>query len=143
MELPMDTTSLLGEIINHVLGAMFRLLMRGDRFWYSCYFTGNARDELKKVTIGRIMCDNIGGFDSNATQEDLFKVYDPATNDYIDCDQRESMDLSRFSKSENGGRRDAFLNNLGARETERELDLMEELLEVVEDLKNLRDEDKK
>nr|XP_014349544.1 PREDICTED: eosinophil peroxidase [Latimeria chalumnae] len=49
-----------GELLACLLGRQFQALRDGDRFWWENegVFTSSQRDELRKVTLSRILCDN-------------------------------------------------------------------------------------
>ncbi|XP_053139049.1 thyroid peroxidase-like [Hemicordylus capensis] len=57
---PLLPDARVGELLACLLGRQFRVLRDGDRFWWENeeVFTPRQRQELAKVTLFRILCDN-------------------------------------------------------------------------------------
>ncbi|XP_059832356.1 eosinophil peroxidase-like [Hypanus sabinus] len=57
---PLLPTARVGELLACLLGKQFQVLRDGDRFWWENegVFTSQQREELSKVTLSRILCDN-------------------------------------------------------------------------------------
>ncbi|XP_013391277.1 uncharacterized protein LOC106159524 [Lingula anatina] len=54
---------LIGPVFACIIGDQFRRLRQGDRFWYEnknpTHFTPGQLKELKKVTLARVLCNNL------------------------------------------------------------------------------------
>ncbi|CAH3199101.1 unnamed protein product, partial [Porites evermanni] len=64
-EVPMNG-SVLGSVNTHIILKQFGKFRSGDRFWYErddhlTGFTLQQLDEIRKVTLARVMCDNLDG----------------------------------------------------------------------------------
>ncbi|XP_043561977.1 eosinophil peroxidase-like [Chiloscyllium plagiosum] len=57
---PLLPKARVGELLACLLGKQFQVLRDGDRFWWESdgMFTSQQREELSKVTLSRIICDN-------------------------------------------------------------------------------------
>ncbi|XP_067849684.1 eosinophil peroxidase-like [Heptranchias perlo] len=57
---PLLPKARVGELLACLLGKQFWVLRDGDRFWWENegVFTSQQREELSKVTLSRILCDN-------------------------------------------------------------------------------------
>lgn len=92
--------SILGPTFHCIIKEQFKRLRDGDRFWYenTDVFTNEQLSEIKKVTMSRIMCDNLIGIVS--IQRDAFIA--PSLRDKrVICSQLPKMDLGLW-KEENG-----------------------------------------
>lgn len=84
--------AILGPTFHCILKEQFKRLRDGDRFWYenSGVFTKEQLAEIKKVTLSRVLCDNLVGIVS--IQKDAFVA--PTLRDKrIICSQLPSANL--------------------------------------------------
>lgn len=61
--------SMLGPVFACIIATQFSYLRRGDRFWYELpnqpsSFTSDQLQEIRKVKLSRVMCDNTDLIDS-------------------------------------------------------------------------------
>ncbi|XP_078076689.1 myeloperoxidase-like [Mustelus asterias] len=59
---PLLPKARVGELLACLLGKQFQVLRDGDRFWWENkgMFTKQQKEELRKTTLSRIICDNTG-----------------------------------------------------------------------------------
>ena len=72
----------------------------GDRFWYErddhlTAFTLKQLDEIRKVTMARVMCDNLDG--ATRIQRWVFKTI-KSRRSVVDCADLDYVDLKEFSQ---------------------------------------------
>lgn len=91
-------SSISGPTQSCLVAMQFSNIKYGDRFWYesseSVGFTANQLAEVKKVTLAKILCDNLNLAELPA---DVFKT----TSTWTDCDSIAGMDLSAWADSKN------------------------------------------
>ncbi|KAH3861659.1 peroxidasin homolog pxn-2-like [Dreissena polymorpha] len=85
-------TSIAGPTMSCLIGMQFANLRNGDRFWYETSdadlkFTTGQLSELKKVTLARVLCDNL---DVATMPKDVFST----SGSWVDCSTISGMDLS-------------------------------------------------
>lgn len=61
--------SMLGPVFSCIIATQFSYLRRGDRFWYELpnqpsSFTPEQLQEIRKIKLSRVMCDNTDLIDS-------------------------------------------------------------------------------
>ncbi|VDN56183.1 unnamed protein product [Dracunculus medinensis] len=85
--------SLIGPTFSCIIAEQFRRVRDGDRFWYekNDVFTEAQLNEIKKVTLARIICDNADKIDR--IQQDVF-IY-PGQNKefYNQCSRLPHLDI--------------------------------------------------
>lgn len=72
--------AVVGPTFGCLLGIQFQKLKNGDRFWYEndlppSGFTLEQLQEIRKVTLGRVLCDNSNAVDE--VQPSVFLDKDP------------------------------------------------------------------
>ncbi|XP_063223065.1 uncharacterized protein LOC134531301 [Bacillus rossius redtenbacheri] len=80
--------SAVGPTLACLLGRQFRQLRRGDRHWYEndlppSSFSKEQLNELRKVTLARVICDNVDHMDE--VQPNIFLEKDPFLNAMAPC----------------------------------------------------------
>ncbi|XP_053407483.1 peroxidasin homolog pxn-2-like [Mercenaria mercenaria] len=86
-------TSISGPTQSCLVAKQFANLKYGDRFWYeSTVFSADQLTEIKKVTLSRILCDNL---DISKMPEEIFKT----SSTWVDCSSFDAMDLSQWGTS--------------------------------------------
>ena len=98
--------ALVGPTFACLLGRQFNFLRRGDRFWYEndmppSAFTREQLNEIRKVTLARILCDNGDAVDF--VQPQTMVSSDPFLNAFQLCSTRsifEPMDFSHWKAVE-------------------------------------------
>ena len=80
---------LVGPTFACIIGLTFAHLRDGDRFWYenSSVFTAEQRNEIEKVTLASVICDNTN---INVIQQDVFK----ANQARVSCNTLPRMSLA-------------------------------------------------
>ncbi|XP_076335624.1 uncharacterized protein LOC143238887 [Tachypleus tridentatus] len=93
--------AMVGETLACLLGYEFYLLRGSDRFWYEndlppSAFTLEQLQEVQKVTMTRILCDNI--FNDGYIQPNSYRIPDPWLNNFVSCKDKliPSVDLSKW-----------------------------------------------
>uniref|UniRef100_A0A4W3J1T9 Eosinophil peroxidase n=1 Tax=Callorhinchus milii TaxID=7868 RepID=A0A4W3J1T9_CALMI len=91
-----------GPLLACLLGRQFRALRDGDRFWWENdgVFTRRQREELRKVTLSRIVCDNTG---IGRIPVDVFSL-NHYPRDFVPCDSPDlpSLNLSAWREELTG-----------------------------------------
>ena len=98
-EVPMNG-SVLGSVNTHIILKQFGKFRSGDRFWYErddhlTAFTLKQLDEIRKVTMARVMCDNLDG--ATRTLPWVFKTRESGQT-VVDCADLDYVDLKEFSQ---------------------------------------------
>ena len=98
-ENPMDG-SVLGSVNTHIILKQMGKFRSGDRFWYErddhlTAFTLKQLDEIRKVTMARVMCDNLDG--ATRIQRWVFKTI-KSRRSVVDCADLDYVDLKEFSQ---------------------------------------------
>ena len=98
-EVPMNG-SVLGSVNTHIILKQFGKFRSGDRFWYErddhlTGFTLQQLDEIRKVTLARVMCDNLDG--ATRIQPWVFKTLESGQT-VVDCADLDYVDLKEFSQ---------------------------------------------
>ena len=98
-EVPMNG-SVLGSVNTHIILKQFGKFRSGDRFWYErddhlTAFTLKQLDEIRKVTMARVMCDNLDG--ATRIQPWVFKTI-KSRQSVVDCADLDYVDLKEFSQ---------------------------------------------
>ena len=98
-EVPMNG-SVLGSVNTHIILKQFGKFRSGDRFWYErddhlTAFTLKQLDEIRKVTMARVMCDNLDG--ATRIQPWVFKTI-KSRRSVVDCADLDYVDLKEFSQ---------------------------------------------
>ena len=98
-EVPMNG-SVLGSVNTHIILKQFGKFRSGDRFWYErddhlTGFTLQQLDEIRKVTLARVMCDNLDG--ATRIQRWVFKTLETGQS-VVDCADLDYVDLKEFSQ---------------------------------------------
>ncbi|KAF8791141.1 peroxidase-like isoform X1 [Argiope bruennichi] len=93
--------AILGPTLSCLIAEQFANLRRGDRFWYEnsgwpSSFTPEQLDEIRKVTVGRIVCDNSD--DIATVPLNTFMQGDPMRNPFVECNSHHfpHMDLTKW-----------------------------------------------
>ena len=88
--------SVLGFTFTCILREQFRRLRAGDRFWYERKhengFNMDQLTEIRKVTMGRVFCDNVGL--TQFVPPNAFEV--TPNRRAVNCDSLPVMDLGVF-----------------------------------------------
>ena len=92
--------SVLGSVNTHIILKQMGKFRAGDRFWYErddhlTAFTLSQLDEIRKVTMARVMCDNLDG--ATRIQPWVFKTI-KTVRDVVDCADLDYVDLKEFSQ---------------------------------------------
>ncbi|CAH0582784.1 unnamed protein product [Chrysodeixis includens] len=96
---------LLGPTFANIIADQFNRLKRGDRYFYEYGpdvnpggFTPSQLEEIKKVTLSRLICDNNDGIELISQPPDAFLRADLPGNEPVPCDSSRipSMDLNQF-----------------------------------------------
>ena len=92
--------SVLGSVNTHIILKQMGKFRSGDRFWYErddhlTAFTLKQLDEIRKVTMARIMCDNLDG--ATRIQRWVFKTI-KSRRSVVDCADLDYVDLKEFSQ---------------------------------------------
>ncbi|KAJ8892427.1 hypothetical protein PR048_005007 [Dryococelus australis] len=79
---------LVGPTFACIIAQQFRNLRKGDRFWYEnagfeSSFTPAQLQQLRKITLARILCDNLDTIDT--IQPFVFLMSDHDRNPYVSC----------------------------------------------------------
>ena len=90
----------LGSVNTHVILKHMGKFRSGDRFWYErddhlTAFTLKQLDEIRKVTMARVMCDNLDG--ATRTLPWVFKTRESGQK-VVDCADLDYVDLKEFSQ---------------------------------------------
>ncbi|XP_014256496.1 uncharacterized protein LOC106670552 [Cimex lectularius] len=96
--------ALVGPTFACLLSKQFNLLKVHDRFWYEndlppATFSSEQLTELRKVTLGGLICQNIKSLPS--IQPKVFLQEDPFLNAGVSCDHHSKMDLIAWKNVEN------------------------------------------
>ncbi|XP_060065121.1 thyroid peroxidase-like [Ylistrum balloti] len=87
---------LLGPTFSAMLAKQFKKLKLGDRFWFERPspegFSQNKRDEIRKMTLAKVMCTNFG---MDQITEDVFHVQSNK-NQLTTCSSIPEMDLTEW-----------------------------------------------
>ena len=92
---------LVGATFACIFANTFGAIRNGDRFYFEnvrsdsnpdAFFTATQRDEIKKSSLSRIICDNSDNI--RTIQQNAFRL----DRDRVRCSQIPSMDLSVFAK---------------------------------------------
>ncbi|KAJ9596468.1 hypothetical protein L9F63_012507, partial [Diploptera punctata] len=86
-ELPLEG-AVVGPTFACLLGRQFHYLRRGDRYWYEndlppSSFTREQLNEIRKVSLARVICDNSDGI--KQVQPSVFLDKDPFLNAMMSC----------------------------------------------------------
>ena len=81
-----------------ILTQQFRNLRRGDRFWYErndrkVGFTLQQLEQIRKVTLARVLCDNVDGY---RTSQPRAFVLPNRQNTFRACSRIPAMDFTPF-----------------------------------------------
>ena len=92
--------SVLGGVNTHIILKQMGKFRSGDRFWYErddhlTAFTLKQLDEIRKVTMARVMCDNLDG--ATRIQRWVFKTI-KSRRRVVDCADLDYVDLKEFSQ---------------------------------------------
>ena len=92
--------SVLGSVNTHIILKQMGKFRSGDRFWYErddhlTTFTLKQLDEIRKVTMARVMCDNLDG--ATRIQRWVFKTI-KSRRSVVDCADLDYVDLKEFSQ---------------------------------------------
>ena len=92
--------SVLGSVNTHIILKQMGKFRSGDRFWYErddhlTAFTLKQLDEIRKVTMARVMCDNLDG--ATRIQRWVFKTI-KSRQRVVDCADLDYVDLKEFSQ---------------------------------------------
>ena len=92
--------SVLGSVNTHIILKQMGKFRSGDRFWYErddhlTAFTLKQLDEIRKVTMARVMCDNLDG--ATRIQRWVFKTI-KSRQSVVDCADLDYVDLKEFSQ---------------------------------------------
>ncbi|XP_075976327.1 chorion peroxidase [Anticarsia gemmatalis] len=107
LEAPVDG-GLVGPVFANIIADQFSRLKRGDRYYYEYApdvnpggFTPNQLEEIKKVTISRLICDNSDGIELFALPPEGFLRADLPRNEPAPCNSPRipSMDLNVFGQT--------------------------------------------
>jgi peroxidase len=100
-EIPLED-GFLGATFSCIIAKQFSELKRADRFYYEYGFDSNIRfssaqlDELRKVSMRQVLCDNVELF---KIQEQPFILHDeenPTFNPYVGCSKRTVKSLNQW-----------------------------------------------
>ncbi|KZS09370.1 Chorion peroxidase [Daphnia magna] len=99
------TGSMVGPVFGCIIGQSFRDLRAGDRFWHEnpkqpSSFTLEQLQEIRKVRLARIVCDNSDDIES--AQVYVMVLPDPEINPRVSCKSSvlPRMDLSKWKDKE-------------------------------------------
>ena len=89
----------MGPTFSCLMGKQFKALREGDRFWYENTdgpqaFTPGQLQELRKVNLARIICDNSDGI--GVLQRLVLKVARRKWNGYELCYNLPTIDLRKW-----------------------------------------------
>ena len=92
--------SALGSVNTHLILKQMEKYRSGDRFWYErddhlTAFTLKQLDEIRKVTMARVICDNLDG--ATRSLPWVFKTIDSGQK-VVDCADLDYVDLKEFSQ---------------------------------------------
>ncbi|GLG95232.1 Peroxidasin [Gryllus bimaculatus] len=92
---------LVGPTFACILAQQFSNLRRGDRFWYEnggfeSSFTPAQLHQLRKITLARILCDNLDSIDT--IQPFVFLASDNDRNKYMPCEKIPNFDLTPWTE---------------------------------------------
>ena len=92
--------SVLGSVNTHIILKQMGKCRSGDRFWYErddhlTAFTLKQLDEIRKVTMARVMCDNLDG--ATRIQPWVFKTLATGQK-VVDCADLDYVNLKEFSQ---------------------------------------------
>lgn len=90
----------LGSVNTHLILKQMQKYRSGDRFWYErddhlTAFTLKQLDEIRKVTMARVICDNLDG--ATRSLPWVFKTIDSGQK-AVDCADLDYVDLKEFSQ---------------------------------------------
>ncbi|KAK7095223.1 hypothetical protein V1264_006659 [Littorina saxatilis] len=93
--------SLVGPTLSCLLGKQFRDMKFGDRFFYETRgpverFTSDQLREIKKVTLAKVICDNIP--EIKDVQPDVFRVANIPSNPIDACNKLPEMNLNYWAE---------------------------------------------
>ncbi|EFO27644.2 hypothetical protein LOAG_00844 [Loa loa] len=85
--------ALVGPTFSCIIAEQFRRVRDGDRFWYEKegVFNKAQRDEIKKVSLARIICDNADNITN--VQNDVFVFVGRHLQSYNSCADIQKLDL--------------------------------------------------
>ncbi|XP_069111540.1 peroxidasin homolog pxn-2-like isoform X2 [Argopecten irradians] len=90
--------SLLGPTFSIMMAKQFKKLKLGDRFWFERPapegFAPEKRDEIRKMTLAKVMCTNFG---MDQIAADVFHVLD-STNTLRSCSSLDDIDLQKWKE---------------------------------------------
>ncbi|XP_015916569.2 peroxidase-like [Parasteatoda tepidariorum] len=93
--------AVLGPTLSCLIAEQFANLKRGDRFYYEnsgwpSSFTPEQLTEIRKVKVGRIVCDNSD--DTLTIPLNTYMVGDPVLNPFVECNSHHfpHMDLTKW-----------------------------------------------
>ncbi|XP_026727140.1 chorion peroxidase-like [Trichoplusia ni] len=107
LEEPVDG-GLVGPTFANIIADQFNRLKRGDRYFYEHGpdvnpggFTPSQLEEIKKVTLSRLICDNNDGIELTSQPPNAFLRADLPGNEPVPCDSPRilSMDLNLFREN--------------------------------------------
>ncbi|XP_060522510.1 chorion peroxidase-like [Cylas formicarius] len=95
---------LVGPTFGCIIGIQFSRLRQCDRFWYETSdhvvgFTKKQLAEIRKITLSKIICDNIDG--NNDIHASAFDIPSDSTNPRVACDSLPALDLSPWKEKKN------------------------------------------
>lgn len=90
----------LGSVNTHLILKQMEKYRSGDRFWYErddhlTAFTLKQLDEIRKVTMARVICDNLDG--ATRSLPWVFKTIESGQK-AVDCADLDYVDLKEFSQ---------------------------------------------
>ena len=93
--------SAVGFTFRCILTQQFRNLRLGDRFWYErkdqkVGFTLKQLDQIRKVTMARVLCNNVDGY--TWSQPRAFALPNRLWNKFRPCFRIPAMDLTPFKE---------------------------------------------
>ncbi|VDO82596.1 unnamed protein product [Heligmosomoides polygyrus] len=93
--------SLVGPTLACVIGEQFKRTRNGDRFYFENekVFTPQQLRQIKKMTVGRVLCD--AGEHFSFVPKRAFDVFKPATGELMRCDEIADIDYSAWKEELN------------------------------------------
>ncbi|XP_068680245.1 peroxidasin-like [Montipora foliosa] len=91
--------SAFGLTFTCILTRQFKNLRFGDRFWYETDaskvgFTMDQLTQIRRITMARVLCDNVDGLDRHNSQLNAFRI----PTSYRRCSQMPSVNLAPFKE---------------------------------------------